>query len=79
MCAGAIIMLVIQTYLRAPSIMFLGELFGIGGLITVLDEVNEATIGNEVGMVMVIAMVVVIIYSTINVVFYYWPDKRIKV
>lgn len=77
---GGLIALALQYYVRVSPIFFIGELLGIGGLITTFQEVDAQSLGADVGMLMTIAMVVVILYSTLNLINYYWPtsEKRWK-
>lgn len=73
---GGLIALVLQYYVRVTPIFFIGELLGIGGLITTFQEVDAQSIGTDVGMLMTIAMIVVILYSTVNLINYFWPTKN---
>lgn len=76
MWAGSMAILVLQYFVRWPVMYMLGDLLGIGGLVSTLNEVNAETIAVNIGAVMSLAMVVVILYSTINMMFHFWPDKR---
>lgn len=73
---GAFLSLLIQYLVRVPPVFFVGELLGVGGLLCTLNEVDQGTLSGELGMLMLIAMGVVILYSTLNFMDHYWPTKR---
>lgn len=72
---GAISVLILQYYVHVSPIYFLGELLGIGGLTVTLQEVEAMTLSDNVGLVMTIAMIIVILYSTVNLMDHFWPVK----
>lgn len=72
---GGFLALALQYYVKVPPTYFIGELLGIGGLVRTFTEVENQTIGDDVGLLMTIAMIIVILYSTINLVGHYWPVK----
>lgn len=72
---GGLITLVLQYYLRAMPFYLLGELMGIGGLVATINEVDAGALSVEIGSLMTIATVVVIIYSAMNLIGYFWPMK----
>ena len=72
---GAISVLILQYYVHVSPIYFLGELLGVGGLTVTLQEVEDLTLSEDVGLVMTIAMIIVILYSTVNLIDHYWPIK----
>ena len=69
------IALALQYYVRVPPAYFIGELLGIGGLVCTFNEVNAETLSTDIGLLMSIAMLIVILYSTVNLVGHYWPVK----
>lgn len=74
--AGSMAVLIIQFYVRQLAVYFLGDLLGIGGLVSTINEVTNETLATNIGLVMTIAMVIVILYSTMAIMFSVWPDKR---
>lgn len=72
---GAITVLALQYYARYTPIFFIGEILGVAGLTVTLQEVQNATLTDNVGVFMTLAMIVVIIYSTINLIDHFWPVK----
>lgn len=72
---GGLVTLVLQYYLRAMPFYLLGELMGIGGLVATISEVDSGALSNDLGVLMTIATVVVIIYSAMNLIGYFWPMK----
>lgn len=73
---GGLIALLVQYYVRASPIFFIGELFGVGGLVCTLQEVENEVITGQSGTFMAIAMIVVILYSTVNLINHFWPTKN---
>lgn len=72
---GGFLALALQYYVRVPPAYFIGELLGIGGLICTFKDVEDSIIATDLGMLMSIAMIVVILYSTVNLIGHYWPVK----
>lgn len=72
---GGLIALLVQYYVHASPVYFIGELFGIGGLVCTLQEVENEALTGEIGSFMALAMIIVILYSTLNLITHFWPTK----
>lgn len=65
---GGFLLLVVEYYVKSPPVYLLGEVFGIGGLYQVIQEVENSAIDNQIGMLLSIGAIMVIIYSAMNLV-----------
>lgn len=73
---AAVIMLILQHYVKVPSILYLSELLGVGSLATTVNEIDAGALADNTGSVLLIMSVLVILFSTVNLIGYYWPDRR---
>lgn len=65
---GCVAIIMIQYFVKYPPVYFLGELMGVGGLYQVISEVDNATMGDQVGLIFSILAIMTIIYSSMNLV-----------
>lgn len=73
---GGFILLVIEYYVKSPPVYLLGEVFGIGGLYQVIQEVDSTAIDSNMGLLLTIGAIMVIIYSAMNLVNYFSDRKK---
>ena len=75
---GAFLGLVAQYLIKEPPFYLMSELLGLGGIVSLIDEVNANTLGDTPAMLLIIGMVSIMIYSTWGLVNYYAPNGKKK-
>ena len=65
-----------KTDFRIPC--FLSQLFAIGGLVCALDEVNNNGLNANVGLVIILAMFVILLYSVFMIIRVYMRGGTVK-
>lgn len=73
---GSCILLLVQYYLKSPPVYLLGEVFGMGGLYQVIQEVQADTMDSQVGLLMSLVSIMAIIYSAMNLIMLWTKYSR---
>lgn len=67
--------LILQYWKNEAPFSLLTELFGIGGIVTTIQEYTGGTMEETPALVIIIAMVGVMIWSSWNLVLIFMPNK----
>ena len=65
-----------QYWIKTPWMYLLTTLMSIGMLVSVLDDYTGEAIPETQAMILVVVAVAVILFSMMNYVMYYFPDKK---
>lgn len=73
---GSVILLLVQYYLKSPPVYLLGEIFGIGALYQVIQEVQDDLMDSQIALLFVIIAIMAILYSAMNLINLWSKNKR---
>lgn len=66
---------ILQYKLKAPPVYFISVVLGVGGIIKVIDEFDNAMIDGNIALLLSIVMIIVILYSLVNLNTYLIKNK----